>query len=81
MGNVVGLPEMVIPVAFNPVASGSPRQNPTSVGIYAPPNQDSKVMIYNHMDTKNLDLRCALSIMVCLLYGTSCTVSEHVMGH
>lgn len=45
MGNVVGLPEMVIPVAFNPVASGSPRRNPTSVGIYAPPNQDSTVMI------------------------------------
>lgn len=45
MGNVVGLPEMVIPVAFNPVASGSPRRNPTSVGIYALPNQDSKVII------------------------------------
>lgn len=44
MGNVVGLPQMVIPVAFNPVSSGSPRQQPSSVGIYALPNQDSKVI-------------------------------------
>lgn len=42
MGNVVGLPEIVIPVAFNPVSRGSPRQSPTSVGISALPNQDSK---------------------------------------
>ena len=43
MGNVVGLPEMVIPVSFAPVILGSPRQQPTSLGIYAAPNQDSKV--------------------------------------
>ena len=43
MGNVVGLPEMVIPVSFAPVSLGSPRQQPTSLGIYAAPNQDSKV--------------------------------------
>lgn len=43
MGNVVGLPQMVIPVAFNPVTSSSSRRNPTTVGIYALPNQDSKV--------------------------------------
>lgn len=43
MGNVVGLPQMVIPVSFVPVTSTSPRRNPTSVGIYAPPSQDSRV--------------------------------------
>lgn len=43
MGNVVGLPEAVIPVSFSPVSLGSPRQQPTTVGIYAPANQDSKV--------------------------------------
>ncbi|KAL3138617.1 hypothetical protein ABBQ32_006381 [Trebouxia sp. C0010 RCD-2024] len=44
MGNVVGLPEAVIPVSFTPVSPSSPRQQPTSLGIYAPPNQDSKVL-------------------------------------
>ncbi len=43
MGNVVGLPQMVIPVDFEPVALGSARQQPITVGIYALPNQDSKV--------------------------------------
>ena len=43
MGNVVGLPEAVIPVSFSPVALASPRQQPTTVGIYAPANQDGKV--------------------------------------
>lgn len=43
MGNVVGLPEAVIPVSFTPVSPGSPRQQPTTVGIYAPANEDSKV--------------------------------------
>ena len=43
MGNVVGLPEAVIPVSFSPVSLGSPRQQPTTVGIYAPANQDVKV--------------------------------------
>ncbi len=43
MGNVVGLPQMVIPVDFEPVALGSARQQPVTVGIYALPNQDSKV--------------------------------------
>ncbi len=43
MGNVVGLPQMVIPVDFEPVSVGSARQQPITVGIYALPNQDSKV--------------------------------------
>ena len=43
MGNVVGLPQMVIPVDFEPVSVGSARQQPTTVGIYALPNHDSKV--------------------------------------
>lgn len=43
MGNVVGLPEAVIPVSFSPVALASPRQQPTTVGIYAPASQDGKV--------------------------------------
>ena len=43
MSNVVGLPEAVIPVSFTPVSLGSPRQQPTTVGIYAPANQDGKV--------------------------------------
>ena len=43
MGNIVGLPEAVIPVSFSPVSLGSPRQQPTTVGIYAPANQDGKV--------------------------------------
>ena len=45
MGNVVGLPQMVIPVDFEPVALGSARQQPVTVGIYALPNQDSKVRL------------------------------------
>ena len=43
MGNVVGLPQMVIPVDFEPVSAGSARRQPVTVGIYALPNQDSKV--------------------------------------
>ena len=47
MGNVVGLPEAVIPVEFDPVTVGSPRQQATTVGIYALPDQDSKVREVN----------------------------------
>ena len=43
MGNVVGLPEVVIPVDFEPVSIGSARQQATALGIYALPNKDSKV--------------------------------------
>lgn len=58
MGNVVGLPQMVIPVDFEPVSVGSARQQPTTVGIYALPNHDSKVlalaMAYQSVTTAHL---------------------------
>ena len=47
MGNVVGLPQSVIPVAFEAVSLGSARRQPTTVGIYALPNQDSKVLVFS----------------------------------
>lgn len=43
MGNVVGLPELVIPIHFDAVTLGSPRQQATTLGIVAQPDQDSKV--------------------------------------
>ena len=42
VGNLVGLPEAVIPVGFMPVSAGSPRQNPCTIGIYGLPYQDAK---------------------------------------
>ena len=42
VGNLVGLPEAVIPVGFRPVSPGSPRQNPSTIGIYGLPYQDAK---------------------------------------
>eukprot|EP00891_Asterochloris_glomerata_P006024 jgi/Astpho2/6024/fgenesh1_pm.00084_%23_11_t len=44
VGNLVGLPEAVIPVGFMPVSAGSPRQNPCTIGIYGLPYQDAKVL-------------------------------------
>lgn len=56
MGNVVGLPQMVIPVQFEPVSLGSPRQQATALGIYALPNEDSKV-------------RCSRLTQQCVSFG------------
>ena len=42
MGNLVGLPEAVVPIGFKPVSPGSLRQNPSTIGIYGLPYQDAK---------------------------------------
>ena len=42
VGNLVGLPEAVIPIGFRPVSAGSPRQNPCTIGVYGLPYQDAK---------------------------------------
>ena len=65
MGNVVGLPQMVIPVDFEPVSVGSARQQPITVGIYALPNQDSKVwpclLVCLGLSASSLCQECAVS--------------------
>ena len=43
MGNIVGLPELVIPLGFDEIMPGSNRKDPITVGIYGAPYQDSKV--------------------------------------
>ncbi|XP_075660973.1 uncharacterized protein LOC142630809 isoform X2 [Castanea sativa] len=44
MGNLVGLPVIVVPTGFknisNPPSSGSPRRTTITTGIYAPPHHD-----------------------------------------
>ena len=75
MGNVVGLPETVIPVSFSPVSFGSPRQQPTSLGIYAPANQDSKArtpspFLRCMVGLQNAALETYDSCYLCVVHGT-----------
>ena len=43
-GNLVGLPQIVVPTSFVPVkGTEGPRKDPRTMGIYAPIYQDNKV--------------------------------------
>ena len=76
VGNLVGLPEAVVPIGFKPVSPGSPRQNPSTIGIYGLPYQDAKARqlpdACSCPPVHCCQLCCAAARKVCFFCGLPC---------